>query len=166
VEQRLLLASWNCRRTTAISSSRFTITCPWSSPIRRPLERRHRPPLRRYLGTDAEKRKVDEDFALVQKWSKTQDRPILLGEFGAYDGAAAPWMTAPATPPMSPAPPNLLAGLDLLQFDSDFIVYDMARTIGSLPSGKPWYRENSRQPSAISHQLCGAALPQAAGCLA
>ncbi len=36
-------------------------------------------------GTDAEKHQVEKDFAVAAEWSKTEKRPILLGEFGAYD---------------------------------------------------------------------------------
>ncbi len=36
-------------------------------------------------GSDAEKQRVVDDFAGVQTWSKAHNRPILLGEFGAYD---------------------------------------------------------------------------------
>jgi endoglucanase len=38
-------------------------------------------------GTDAEKQTVIQDFDGVQAWSKANNRPILLGEFGAYDKA-------------------------------------------------------------------------------
>ena len=36
-------------------------------------------------GTDAERKAVAEDFARVADWSKEHNRPIFLGEFGAYD---------------------------------------------------------------------------------
>jgi len=36
-------------------------------------------------GTDAEKQTVRDDFGRVQKWAEANRRPILLGEFGAYD---------------------------------------------------------------------------------
>ncbi|HEV8262159.1 MAG TPA: glycoside hydrolase family 5 protein, partial [Burkholderiales bacterium] len=36
-------------------------------------------------GTPAERLRMKGDFALVQRWAKAHDRPILLGEFGAYD---------------------------------------------------------------------------------
>jgi endoglucanase len=36
-------------------------------------------------GTEAEKQRVVDNFAGVQRWSKAHNRPILLGEFGAYD---------------------------------------------------------------------------------
>jgi len=38
-------------------------------------------------GSDEDKRRVDEDFARVAAWSRTEGRPIFLGEFGAYDKA-------------------------------------------------------------------------------
>jgi endoglucanase len=79
-------------------------------------------------GTDAEKRKVDEDFALVQKWSKTQDRPILLGEFGAYDGGGGAMDDrARYTAYVARAAESLGWAWTYWQFDSDFIVYDMAK---------------------------------------
>lgn len=40
-----------------------------------------------WLGTDADKCRVNEDFAAVQKWSKREGRPIFLGEFGTYEKA-------------------------------------------------------------------------------
>lgn len=75
-------------------------------------------------GTDAEKKAVQDDFAKVSAWAKEQNRPILLGEFGAYDKApmesrvrytdfvcrtaeAAGWSWS------------------YWQFDSDFILWDM-----------------------------------------
>jgi endoglucanase len=36
-------------------------------------------------GTEADKQAVIDDFARVQQWSIANHRPILLGEFGAYD---------------------------------------------------------------------------------
>jgi endoglucanase len=38
-------------------------------------------------GSDAEKRLVAKDFDLAAKWGKENDRPIFLGEFGAYKKA-------------------------------------------------------------------------------
>jgi endoglucanase len=39
----------------------------------------------RWQGKPEERKAIDDDFAQVQAWSKTANRPILLGEFGAYD---------------------------------------------------------------------------------
>ena len=75
-------------------------------------------------GTDAERKAVQDDFAKVSAWAKEHQRPILLGEFGAYDIApmesrvrytdfvcrtaeASGWSWA------------------YWQFDSDFILWDM-----------------------------------------
>lgn len=38
-------------------------------------------------GTEPERQKVEADFDRVQAWSKAQNRPVYLGEFGAYDKA-------------------------------------------------------------------------------
>ena len=37
-----------------------------------------------WKGTDAEKSNVDADFDIAAKWGNTHNRPIYLGEFGAY----------------------------------------------------------------------------------
>ena len=77
-------------------------------------------------GTDAERQAVRDDFAKVSAWARAHNRPILLGEFGAYDQApmesrvrytdfvcrtaeASGWSWA------------------YWQFDSDFILWDMKR---------------------------------------
>lgn len=77
-------------------------------------------------GSDAEREAVRRDFAKVAAWAKEHNRPILLGEFGAYDKApeasrvrytdfvartaeAAGWSWA------------------YWQFDGDFILWDMKR---------------------------------------
>ena len=77
-------------------------------------------------GTDAEKQSVVDDFAGVQEWSKAHKRPILLGEFGAYDKgplesrvAYTSWVARTAE--------SLGWAWTYWQFDSDFIVWDMAK---------------------------------------
>ena len=77
-------------------------------------------------GTDAEKKRVVDDFALAQQWAKANARPILLGEFGAYDkGAMASrvlftsWVARTAE--------SLGWAWTYWQFDSDFIAWDMAK---------------------------------------
>jgi endoglucanase len=79
-------------------------------------------------GTDAEKHKVDEDFAGVQQWSKAEKRPILLGEFGAYDrGGADIESRVRYTSHVARTAESLGWAWAYWQFDSDFIVYDMAK---------------------------------------
>ncbi len=77
-------------------------------------------------GSEAEKQQVVDDFAGVQQWSKAHHRPILLGEFGAYDKAPMEsrvvyisWVARTAE--------SLGWAWTYWQFDSDFIVWDMAR---------------------------------------
>jgi len=77
-------------------------------------------------GTDAEKQSVVDDFAGAQQWSKAHHRPILLGEFGAYDKAPlesrvlyTSWLARTAE--------SLGWAWTYWQFDSDFIVWDMAK---------------------------------------
>jgi endoglucanase len=77
-------------------------------------------------GTEAERTAVRDDFARVTAWAREQNRPIYLGEFGAYDkgpmdsrvrytdfvcrtAEASGWSWA------------------YWQFDSDFILWDMQR---------------------------------------
>jgi len=77
-------------------------------------------------GSDAEKQRVVDDFAGVQQWSKAHNRPILLGEFGAYDKGPmesrvlyTSWLARTAE--------SLGWAWTYWQFDSDFIVWDMAK---------------------------------------
>jgi endoglucanase len=77
-------------------------------------------------GSDAEKQRVVDDFAGVQKWSKAHHRPILLGEFGAYDKGPlesrvlyTSWLARTAE--------SLGWAWTYWQFDSDFLVWDMAK---------------------------------------
>jgi endoglucanase len=79
-------------------------------------------------GTGEEKQKVVDDFAGVQEWSKAQKRPILLGEFGAYDrgGADMDSRVKYASHVARTAEANGWAWT-YWQFDSDFIAYDMAK---------------------------------------
>ena len=75
-------------------------------------------------GTPAERERMKSDFALVQRWSKAQDRPILLGEFGAYDKGE---MASRAVYTAAAAREAETSGWawTYWQFDGDFIVFDM-----------------------------------------
>lgn len=77
-------------------------------------------------GSDQDKQKVDEDFAGVQAWSKKEGRPIFLGEFGAYEKAdmdsRARYLSYVAR-----TAERLGWAWAVWQFDTDFVVYDMAK---------------------------------------
>ena len=75
-------------------------------------------------GTDAEKQAVIDDFARVQDWSKANNRPILLGEFGAYDKGDMD-SRAKYTSAIARTAESFGWAWTYWQFDSDFIVYDV-----------------------------------------
>ena len=77
-------------------------------------------------GTDAEKRAVQDDFAHVQAWSQAHQRPILLGEFGAYDKGDMDSRVRYISHVARTAE-SLGWAWTYWQFDSDFIVFDMAK---------------------------------------
>jgi endoglucanase len=75
-------------------------------------------------GSTKERLQLSADFARVQAWSTKHRRPILLGEFGAYEKAPMAsrvlWTDAVARTAES-----LGWAWTYWQFDSDFIVYDI-----------------------------------------
>jgi endoglucanase len=77
-------------------------------------------------GTDVEKRAVEQDFAGVQQWSKAEKRPILLGEFGAYDKGEMESRTR-YTAFVARTAEALGWTWTYWQFDSDFLLWDMAK---------------------------------------
>lgn len=77
-------------------------------------------------GTDAEKRRLEEDFAGVQQWSKKENRPILLGEFGAYDKGEMDSRVL-YTAFVARTAERLGWAWTYWQFDSDFVVWDMGK---------------------------------------
>lgn len=76
-------------------------------------------------GSPADLAQVDKDFDAVKAWSNEWNRPILLGEFGAYE-------TAPMdgrlryTSAIARAAEKRGFAWAYWQFDKDFIVYDIA----------------------------------------
>ncbi|MFL6548413.1 MAG: glycoside hydrolase family 5 protein [Povalibacter sp.] len=75
-------------------------------------------------GTPEERAAVEKDFDEVQAWSEKHDRPILLGEFGAYDKGPMPSRVA-YTDFVARAAEKRGWAWAYWQFDSDFIVYDL-----------------------------------------
>ena len=77
-------------------------------------------------GSDADRAQIAADFAKVAEWSRANDRPILLGEFGAYDRSGTPveMRAAYAAAAAREAERNGFAW-SYWQFDSDFILWDM-----------------------------------------
>ncbi len=77
-------------------------------------------------GSAEEKERVENDFARAQKWSLKHHRPILLGEFGAYEKGAME-SRARYTAHVARTAESLGWAWTYWQFDSDFIVYDIVK---------------------------------------
>lgn len=78
--------------------------------------------------TPADEQRIATDFAGVAAWSAMNRRPVLLGEFGAYDGSG----TTVADRARYAAAVRRAAEAHgfpwaYWQFDSDFVVYDIDR---------------------------------------
>ncbi|MDR6533274.1 endoglucanase [Caulobacter rhizosphaerae] len=77
-------------------------------------------------GTDAERRRMKADFDGVQAWAKAHGRPMLLGEFGAYDKGDMASRAAYTAAAAREAEARGWAWA-YWQFDSDFIAYDIGK---------------------------------------
>lgn len=78
-----------------------------------------------WSGTVAERRRVQNDFAKVVAWARTHDRPIFLGEFGAYDRAPMDSRARYTDCIARTAEANGWSWA-YWQFDSDFVLYDVS----------------------------------------
>jgi endoglucanase len=77
-----------------------------------------------WKGTAAERAAVEADFASVQAWSERNQRPIFLGEFGAYDkGDMA--SRARYTDCVARTAEKFGWSWAYWQFDADFIAFDV-----------------------------------------
>jgi endoglucanase len=88
-------------------------------------------------GTEAEKKQVVEDFKAMDAWARAHKRPVLLGEFGAYDGgnpdAAG---RALYTAHIARTAESLGWAWSYWQFDSDFILYNIDKDCWTEPIRK------------------------------
>ncbi|HZR21704.1 MAG TPA: glycoside hydrolase family 5 protein [Verrucomicrobiae bacterium] len=75
-------------------------------------------------GSDEERKAVQEGFARVAAWAKENNRPIFLGEFGAYDKAPMESRVR-YTDFVARTAESLGWSWAYWQFDSDFILWDM-----------------------------------------
>jgi endoglucanase len=77
-------------------------------------------------GTAQDRAAIKSDFDQVAAWSKANDRPVLLGEFGAYDKSGTPIaMRADWTATVRGEAERHGFGWAYWQFDGDFIVWDI-----------------------------------------
>jgi len=77
-----------------------------------------------HWGSPADLAKIDRDFDVAQAWAKQHDRPILLGEFGAYDKAPQQDRIR-YTAAVARAAERRGWAWTYWQFDSNFVVYDV-----------------------------------------
>jgi endoglucanase len=75
------------------------------------------------FGKPAEIAQIEKDFAMVKAWSDSTGRPVLLGEFGAYDKAAMEDRVLWTSTVARTAEKNGFAWA-YWQFSSDFLLYD------------------------------------------
>jgi endoglucanase len=79
-----------------------------------------------WLGTDAERQALAADFDRAAAWAKENNRPIFLGEFGAYDKGPMESRVR-YTAAVARAAEARGWSWAYWQFDSDFILYDIPR---------------------------------------
>lgn len=78
--------------------------------------------------TAEDEARIARDFDRVAAWSKANDRPVLLGEFGAYDESGTPLADRVRyTETVRREAEKRGLPWAYWQFDSDFIVYDIDR---------------------------------------
>jgi endoglucanase len=79
-----------------------------------------------WLGNEQELAVMDKDFDKAAAWAREHDRPVFLGEFGAYDKAPME-SRARYTAAVARAAEKRGWSWAYWQFDSDFVLYDMNR---------------------------------------
>jgi endoglucanase len=79
-------------------------------------------------GSEADRAQLAVDLDKVAAWSKANNRQVLLGEFGAYDRSGTPIaMRAAYTEAVAREAERHGFAWAYWQFDSDFILWDMAK---------------------------------------
>lgn len=95
----------------------------WANPM---------PPVGTPWGTPDEHARIDKDFDTVVAWAKAEGRPVLLGEFGAYDKGPMDSRIAYTQAVARSAEAHGFAWA-YWQFDSDFVVYDIKADAWNAP---------------------------------
>jgi len=79
-------------------------------------------------GSGADRAELAANFDKVAAWSKANNRQVLLGEFGAYDGSGTPTaMRTAYTEAVAREAERHGFAWAYWQFDSDFILWDMKK---------------------------------------
>ncbi len=96
----------------------------------------------KWEGTEAEKIAIQTRLKLAADWSKINDRPIFLGEFGAYDKGEME-SRARYTNFVARTAERFGFSWAYWQFDSDFIVYDINKNAWVEPIKKALLPESA-----------------------
>ncbi|HUQ10799.1 MAG TPA: glycoside hydrolase family 5 protein [Steroidobacteraceae bacterium] len=85
-----------------------------------------------HWGSAADYAKIERDFDVAQAWAKKENRPIYLGEFGAYDKAPQEDRIK-YTAAVARAAEKRGWAFGYWQFDSNFIAYDIDKDAWNEP---------------------------------
>ena len=78
-------------------------------------------------GSDSDRATIGKDFDQVASWSRANNRPILLGEFGVFEKSGTPIeLRAAWTAAIRSEAERRGFGWGYWQFEGDFVVWDMA----------------------------------------
>jgi endoglucanase len=86
----------------------------------------------KWMGTTEEKEMIESKLKVASDWSKANDRPVFLGEFGAYDKGDME-SRARYTAFVARTAEKFGFSWAYWQFDSDFIVYNIEKETWVLP---------------------------------
>lgn len=79
-------------------------------------------------GSDQDRERIKTDFDKVSAWAQATNRPVLLGEFGAYDKSGTPMeYRAAYTGAVAREAERHGFSWAYWQFDSDFVAYDISK---------------------------------------
>ena len=79
-----------------------------------------------WKGTEAERQAIRNDFRKAADWAREKNRPVFLGEFGAYDRAPMDSRVR-YTDAVARTAESFGWSWAYWQFDSDFILWDMKK---------------------------------------
>ncbi len=85
-----------------------------------------------WTGSESERAAIDKDFDKAAGWAREHNRPLFLGEFGAYDKGPTD-SRARYTAAVARAAEKRGWAWAYWQFDSDFILYDINKDAWVLP---------------------------------
>ena len=100
----------------------------------------------KWTGSSEEKELIETKLKVAEEWSKANDRPIFLGEFGAYDKGEME-SRARYTSFVARTAEKLGFSWAYWQFDSDFILYDINKEEWVMPI------KNALIPSGVDYPL-------------